>query len=103
MNKQSNKKQKSRKRAEAQAKLNRMDHRFGESPSHDDPKLQILPIYKEPVKFCISLFREGRHMSDAVYLTRLYFTDPHTPGYIPNERWDALTFRSMLIRWIKAD
>lgn len=81
----------------------RMSRRFGETPSHDDPKLRIQPLYTDPVEFCIDLFRQGKHMSDAVYLTRLYFTDPRTPKYIPTERWDAETFRAMLIRWLKAD
>lgn len=83
--------------------FDRLSKRYGETPSHDDPKLKITPMYLEPVEFCIDLFRQGKHMSDAVYITRLYFTHPDTPGYIPIERWDEYKFRSMLIRWIKRD
>ena len=90
-------------RAAVQAQYDRMSKRFGESPSPDDPKLRIQPLYKKPVEFCIQLFRDGKRMSDAIYLTRLYFTDPRTPDYIPIERWDAEKFRAMIIRWIKAD
>lgn len=81
----------------------RLSVRFGEFPDPDNPKLIVDGFYKEPVEFCIDLFRQGKHMHEAVYLTRLYFTDPRTPRYIPIERWDAQAFRANLIRWIKAD
>lgn len=83
-----------------QQQYNRTDRRYGETP------LDVMPIpniYKEPVKYCIALFRQGLHLHDAVYYTRLSFTDPKQPHYIPIERWDAETFHRSLIRFLKAD
>ena len=79
---------------------NRTDRRYGETPL---PVKPVPNIYKEPVKYCISLFRQGFTLHDAVYYTRLSFTDPKQPHYIPIERWNSETFYSALIRYLKAN
>lgn len=79
---------------------NRTDRRYGETPL---PVKPVPNIYKEPVKYCVSLFRHGFTLHDAVYYTRLTFTDPKQPHYIPIERWNAESFYSALIRYLKAN
>lgn len=93
-------KSKQRIRKVVQQQHNTTDRRFGETPLPIKP---VPNIYKEPVKYCIALFRQGLHLHDAVYQTRLSFTDPKQPHYIPIERWNAETFHRALIRYLKAD
>lgn len=84
------------------AVLDQYDHtgrRFGETPIYTKPTPNI---YKEPVKHCIALFRKGLPLYEAVYLTRLTFTDPSQPHYVPIERWNSELFHRSLIRYLKA-
>lgn len=59
--------------------------------------------YTDPLKFCVNLIRNGKCRSDATFLTRLHFTDPRTPGYIPIERWNSDDFERYLRIWFKCD
>lgn len=80
--------------------LDRYSRRYGEiTPTGS--KFHVQPAYQDAVDFCIQLFRSGKHLSDAIYITRLTFTDPSTPHYMPLERWNSKTFLSMVLRRIK--
>lgn len=59
--------------------------------------------YTEPLKFFIDLVHHGKHVSDAIYITRLVFTNPETPHYVPIERWNSVEFARYTRRWFKAD
>lgn len=83
------------------AQRNRYDHRFGEV-KQTGPKFSIASFYKEPVEFCVQLFRSGKGLADSIYITRLTFTDPSCPHYRPIERWDAEAFYRCVIRYIKS-
>ena len=102
MKSQRNKRPSKRKRIQriVQEQYNITDRRYGEMPLDVKP---VPNLYKEPVKHCIALFRQGFHLHDAVYYTRLTFTDPKQPHYIPIERWNAESFHHALIRYLKLD
>ena len=59
--------------------------------------------YVEPLKFCVNLIHAGKRVSDAIYITRLTFTNPETPHYVPLERWNSNEFAKYMRRWFKAD
>lgn len=59
--------------------------------------------YTEALKHCVRLIHSGMARSDATYATRLHFTDPSSPGYIPIERWNSKEFSNYLHIWFKRD
>ena len=73
-------------------------------PSEIHYKYHVPEPYYYPLMYCLRLFREGgKHMSDAIYITRLTFTDPSQPHYIPPERWNSVEFARHVRKWIKSD